>query len=809
MILDLRKTVKESDLYSVLILEKIFVHKWRHRINNLLSFLIFVAIALLIAPFVLEKFNSVNLDFLVYETLKIIGILLILLPLWLAVYLSELFFRSLYFKEKEESLIGFEVLKIFRDTRNNDLVESFLFSKAGGKIMSRCGIYGDKVQNFLAERKNKIIDKEISFDPQNIFTVKDLVLFLYENNQEFEDFLFRNGIREKQLVGSAEWIIRETELKKKKEQWWSRESLERVPCIGIGLAQGVTYTLGQFSVTISGYGGSIDKVSTAKTKEIVNNIETVLSRAREANVILVGEEGVGKIEVLQDFAKIITQRTTVPQLEHKIIVLFDSGLFISSVKEKQEFEQTFLKILKESVDAGNIILAIDKFADFLLNARKLGVEVLTLIDSYLASDRLQLIVLSDIDKFHQFLEQDPIVVRRFEKIIMEQPALEEAMIVLQEATRDLEHSYPVFFTYLALEEVITSADRYFADGVMPDKAIDLAIELVSVLVKNNKYLVEKEDVFNLVRAKTNIPVGEIKEEERAGLVDMEDILHKRVIGQDEAIKVVSDAVRRARSGIQNSKRPMGTFLFIGSTGVGKTETAKALAEIFFKNEEAISRLDMSEYQGEDAVDKLIGSFETGRSGLLANILREKPYGVLLLDELEKASKGVHDLFLQIIDEGVFSDMKGKKVNARNVVLIATSNAGSDLIWKMSQNNVSYENFKKELVDTIIDRGIFKPEFLNRFDAVVTFQPLKSDELRQIAVLMLGGLRKRLKNQGIDLLINEVLIDYLMKQGSDPKFGARPMNRAIQDKVEIKIAKMLISGKIKNGSTVEFKEEDLT
>jgi len=322
-------------------------------------------------------------------------------------------------------------------------------------------------------------------------------------------------------------------------------------------------------------------------------------------------------------------------------------------------------------------------------------------------------------------------------------------------------------------------------------------------------LVEKEDVFNLVRAKTNIPVGEIKEEERAGLVDMEDILHKRVIGQDEAIKVVSDAVRRARSGIQNSKRPMGTFLFIGSTGVGKTETAKALAEIFFKNEEAISRLDMSEYQGEDAVDKLIGSFENGRSGLLANILREKPYGVLLLDELEKASKGVHDLFLQIIDEGVFSDMKGKKVNARNVVLIATSNAGSDLIWKMSQNNVPYENFKKELVDTIIDRGIFKPEFLNRFDAVVTFQPLKSDELRQIAVLMLGGLRKRLKNQGIDLLINEVLVDYLMKQGSDPKFGARPMNRAIQDKVEIKIAKMLISGKIKNGSTVEFKEEDFT
>ncbi|MBU1557582.1 ATP-dependent Clp protease ATP-binding subunit [Patescibacteria group bacterium] len=807
MSLNLHTKVKENKLYPILILERVFSHKWRHKINNFIFSLIFLGIIFLIFPFVSEKFNLSNLDFLVYDQLRVIGVIFVLFGFWISISFLEFFFRSLYFKEQEKNPISFEVLKIFKKTRKDNLLKSFLLSESGLSVMSRCGIYKRDIKKFLSEKKEETFTEEIIFDSQNIFTIRDLAVYLYRNSKEFEDFLFKKSIREKQLIGSAEWIIREIELIKKNEQWWSPRRLERIPSIGVGFTQGVTYTLDKFSSVVSGYEGPTDKISTIKTKNIVNNIETVLSRGRELNVILVGEEGVGKIEALQDFARIITSKNVVPQLEHKKVVLFDSERFVSAMTEKSEFEQTFLNILIESIKAGNIILAIDKFSNFLLSAKKLGVEVLPLIDSYLASDQLQLIVLNDLDKFHKFLEQDPIIVRRFEKIIMEQPSLEDTMVVLEEVIRDLEYRNPIFFTYLSLEEIIVSADRYFSEGVMPDKAIDIAIELSSILVKKKKYIVEKEDVFDLVRSKTNIPVGEIKEEERDGLIAMEDMLHKRVIGQNNAIKAMSNAVRRARTGIQNSKRPIGSFLFIGPTGVGKTETAKALAEIFFKNEEAISRIDMSEYQGEDAVDKLIGSFDTGKMGLLSNILREKPYGVLLLDELEKASKGVHDLFLRIIDEGIFTDMNGKKVNARNVILIATSNAGSDLIWEMSQKNILYEDFEKQLVNTIIERGIFKPEFLNRFDAVVTFQSLKSDELKQIAVLMLKKLQKRLKERGIDLVINDVVTDFLMKKGSDPKFGARPMNRAIQDNIEQKVAEMLISGKVEVGSRVEFKEED--
>ncbi len=268
-------------------------------------------------------------------------------------------------------------------------------------------------------------------------------------------------------------------------------------------------------------------------------------------------------------------------------------------------------------------------------------------------------------------------------------------------------------------------------------------------------------------------------------------------------------MRKARSGIENPNRPLGSFLFLGPTGVGKTETTKALAEVFFGSSENINRLDMSEYSGFDSLDKLIGSFDAGKPGILSSIIREHPYGVLLLDEFEKTTKEVMNLFLQILDEGFFSDGLGKRVMARNLVIIATSNAGSSLIWEAMQSGEDLSKSKEKIIDNIISQKIYTPELLNRFDGVVLFHPLSKNDLVKIAEISLRKLESRLAERGIDLDVNDELIDFVASKGDDPKFGARPINRAISEEVEQVIAKKMISGEVSRGSKVVLSKSDFT
>lgn len=304
-------------------------------------------------------------------------------------------------------------------------------------------------------------------------------------------------------------------------------------------------------------------------------------------------------------------------------------------------------------------------------------------------------------------------------------------------------------------------------------------------------------------------MGEITPEEKEKLETLEPRLHELVVGQEHAITQLSDALRRSRAGIRDLERPVGSFLFLGPTGVGKTQTAKAIAEVFFGDSEALSRLDMSEYSGSRALEQLTGSFDSGQVGILTKLIKSRPYGVLLLDEFEKADRKVHDLFLQILDEGFFTDMGGRKVNARNLIFIATSNAGSDMIWKAAEEGIDTSKIKDELTKYVIDAGIYRPEFLNRFDDVVVFHPLSRDQLHEIAKIMLQGTKTRIKQKGYELVINEPLVEYVTRIGYDPTFGARPMARAIKDTVEQVIAKKIISGSLRAGDRVELGEEDFS
>jgi|CXWL01.1.fsa_nt_gi ATP-dependent Clp protease ATP-binding subunit ClpC len=367
----------------------------------------------------------------------------------------------------------------------------------------------------------------------------------------------------------------------------------------------------------------------------------------------------------------------------------------------------------------------------------------------------------------------------------------------------LERHSRVFVTYPALVAIAESAGRYFDLASVTEKAKDLLLEVPGEAASKGRHIVLREDVLKLVESTTGIPTGAPGGAEKQALLHLEDMLRARVVGQEEAIKVVAEALKRSRAGVKNPDKPIGTFLFLGPTGVGKTETTKALADVYFGSEAQMSRLDMSEYRDSHAVDRLIGSFGEAGLGRLPELLREHPYGVLLLDEFEKTSQDVINVFLRLFDEGTVTDTEGRKANAKNTIMIATSNAGSELVWDIVKSGGDLNARKQEVIDSIVASGAFKPELLNRFDAIVLFHPLNAEDLRQIARLMMDRFAKRMLDRGIAIETKDRAIDYLVAKGTDPKFGARPLARAIAEEAERIVSEKIIEGEIREGSRVAF------
>ena len=619
-----------------------------------------------------------------------------------------------------------------------------------------------------------------------------------------------------------------------------------------------------------------------RDKEIERVIQ-ILSRRTKNNPCLVGDPGVGKTAIAEGLAQKIAKGDIPEILKDKRVVCLDISSMVAGSKYRGEFEERIKSVMDEVKKDGNTILFIDELHTIIgAGGAEGAIDASNILKPSLARGEIQLIGATTLDEYRKYIEKDAALERRFQPVKVEEPTEDEAIEMLKGLRDKYEAHHNVKISDEAIEAAVKMSSRYITDRFLPDKAIDLIDEAaskmrllsyvapsdvkgledkLSSLEKEKEEAVKTEDfekaaslkkeqddlkkqleeakkewesknisekktiyaneIADVIASWTGIPVKSIQQEEGERLLNMEKLLHERVIGQDEAVTAVAKAIRRGRVGLKDPKRPIGSFLFLGPTGVGKTELSKALAEVLFGDENAMIRIDMSEYMEKFDVSKLIGAppgyvgYEEG--GQLSEKVRRKPYSVVLFDEIEKASPDVFNVLLQVLDDGHITDGQGRKVDFKNTVIIMTSNVGARNIvgnktlgfkaGEESENSQkNYDDMKKGVMDEL--KKMFRPEFLNRIDDIIVFHALNEENVKDIVKLMANEIVNRVKeNMDITVEFDDSAISYIAKEGFDPAYGARPLRRALQSKIEDKFAESFLEGGFKAGDTVVVKEED--
>ncbi len=709
-------------------------------------------------------------------------------------------------KEITPSAITFDVASVLhRDPF--DVTASFLQHPLGELLLKRLGINQITRDNFLTQDRHPITAENIAIPQKQTFSIYDLGAALVEQDNELRLFIEQQGINVGHWNGALKWVVTDHINQKLSMRWWSKDNLLRTSGLGAAWSYGYTNNLNRFrkptnTSAVFSVFGTIPQYALLKVEEL----SEVLIKEKAGNALIIGEAGVGKTDIVVALEQQIAHNNSLASLQNKRIITLDIERLLATIDSPTEMERAFIAALDEALSAGNCIVVIENISQFIAIARDRGVHVAELLDVYLAHPDIKFIATDTPGGFHTYLQPLGALTRRFGQVIVDIPDTQSVVQILQRACREPEKNHGILFTYQSLIAISQGADRYIPDGVLPDSALTLLVEVATEYHQSTDPIITPERIYQLVKNKTGIPMGAIDETERDVLLHLEDTLHDQVIGQNAAIDAIAKTIRRARVGIQSSERPIGSFLFLGPTGVGKTETAKTLAAVFFKSAENMIRLDMSEFSAPDALSHLIGTESS--SGILSDALHDHPYAVLLADEFEKAHRTIHDLFLQILDEGNFTDGRGKRVNARNTIIIATANAGSELIYKTTAQRAENPSLNQRIIDHIIAEGHFRPELINRFDNTIIFEPLQASEQTQVAELMLQDLTKRMKDQGFKLIIQPDTIEYLTKEGYSATFGARAMRREIQDSVEAVIADKIIAEGLQPGSQIILSAADL-
>ncbi len=645
------------------------------------------------------------------------------------------------------------------------------------------------------------------------------------------------------------------------------------------VARGTTRTplLDQLGIdlTAAAKAGKLDPIIN-RNKEIERVIQ-ILSRRRKNNPALIGEPGVGKTAIVEGLAHRIVSGDVPETLQGKRLVTLDIGSLVAGTKYRGEFEERLKKVIEEIKSSGNCIIFVDELHTIVgAGAAEGAVDASNILKPSLSRGELQCIGATTLDDYRKYVEKDAALERRFQPVMVAEPTIEETVEILRGIKERYEEHHRLTISDEALQACASLAAKYIPDRFLPDKAIDLMDEAASrVRIKSGappiglteakkaleavrrdkeaaisskeyeraaelrdreiqlsakisnmeqqwqeeqqqaKPQVNEEDIAEVVSMWTGVPVARLTVDETTRLLHMEEVLHRRIVGQDEAISIVSKAVRRARAGLKGARRPIGNFIFLGPTGVGKTELVRALAEFMFGSEDAMIRLDMSEFMERHTVARLVGAppgyvgYDEG--GQLTEAVRRKPYCVILLDEIEKAHPDVFNILLQIFDDGHLTDAKGRRVDFRNSIIVMTSNVGAKHIRgamgigfaartdEERYRQSEYERMKEKVLAEL--KNTFLPEFLNRIDGVVVFHPLSKEQIRQIVDLMLNEVAKSLSDRNIKLEVTDAAKDFLGEKGYDPNFGARPLRRVIQTEVEDKLSEALIRGDFGSGDTL--------
>ncbi|WP_407305701.1 ATP-dependent Clp protease ATP-binding subunit [Desulfosporosinus sp. SB140] len=622
--------------------------------------------------------------------------------------------------------------------------------------------------------------------------------------------------------------------------------------------------------------GRLDPVI-GREKEIERVIQ-VLSRRTKNNPALIGEPGVGKTAIAEGLAQGIINNRVPEILINKRVITLDLSAMVAGSKYRGEFEERLKKVMEEIRADGNIILFIDELHTLIgAGAAEGAIDAANILKPALARGELQCIGATTLEEYRKYIEKDSALERRFQPITVSEPTVEEAILILHGLRDRYEAHHRVKITDEAIEAAARLSDRYVSDRFLPDKAIDLMDEAASrvrlasftappdlkllegeierlkkekeAAVSSQEFekaaqfrdqehklkeelakqreewdsqrhkenaMVTEDDIAQIVASWTGIPVKKLAQEESERLLNLEELLHQRVIGQEDAVTAVARAVRRARAGLKDPKRPIGSFVFLGPTGVGKTELGRSLAEAMFGDEKALIRIDMSEYMEKHAVSRLVGAppgyIGHDEGGQLTEAVRRKPYSVVLLDEIEKAHPEVFNILLQVLEDGRLTDTKGRTVDFRNTVIIMTSNVGSSFLRKeamgfaaQKDEKTEYKNMRGQVMEEL--KRTFRPEFLNRIDELVVFHSLQKEHLAKITEILTFQMNKRLMEHGLELQVDPSAIELIAKEGNDPTFGARPLRRAIQRLIEDALSEKILEGEFKAGDKIRAQEEN--
>lgn len=643
----------------------------------------------------------------------------------------------------------------------------------------------------LSELAAQAQNTELNFEGFEPSGYTDILKLLIEKEVWNKEYLRKQGLLPEDLLLVSEWW---DQMQSDKTEFLEEEFGR--PGLALELLFGYTPTLDQYSSDLSApqeYSHHL-----IGRENVVQRMERVLTAGK--SVLLVGEPGVGKKTVVLEFAHRAAMGKLGSSLAHRRILEFDYNMLLSEAIDLNQKKTKLSQAMKEAAYAGNTILMI-RDIHRLTNPQAEGFNFTDVFEEVMEQKDLKIIGVSTPSDYERFIVPNLRLRKHLENVEVTPPTMDEAFLIMLASAKDWESKRYITFTIQSLKKILNESDKYVTETPFPEKALELLDSVIFYAEQNNIQVITVNEANIVLAEKTGVSFASLTEAEKSKLTIIEDIIHERLVDQEAAVNLIGKSLRSKTVGVSDNKKPIGSFMFLGPTGVGKTETAKVLAKVYFESEENIIRFDMAEYSGSEGLERLIGSLSKNQPGVLTTAIKNKPASLLLLDEFEKATPEIYNLFLSLLDEGQITDAFGKKVLARNLFVIATSNAGAEYIRQLVSTGIGGQNLQEKVLEHVLSEKIYTPELLNRFDGVVVYEPLGSDELIKIARILLDELAGNLKKKGIVFNITDELVQKIASDGYDPAFGARPMNRIINLILGDIIGSAIISGQVNDGDTI--------